>query len=71
MCVSVDLHLHPSLFLKEINFKAPTHMIVGLVRLKSTGLEIQGRADTAVLGLKFLGQARRDGNVGRVSRWPS
>lgn len=46
-------------------------MIVGLARLKTTGLEIQVRADVAVWGLKFIGQARQVGNLGRVSGWPS
>ena len=68
MFVFIDPYLHLSL--REINFKILAHMIVGLARLKSSGLEIQVSADVAVLGLKFLGQARQDGNIGRVSGWP-
>lgn len=37
--VSVDPHLHLSVSLREINFKALAHMIVGLARLKPTGLK--------------------------------
>lgn len=69
--MSVELRLRLSVSLREINFKAFAHMIVGLARLKTTGLEIQVRADVAVWGLKFIGQARQLGNLGRVSRWPS